>query len=238
MIRLVVGCPVRDRAWVMERWFEHIAIAVHRLDATELRPHFLFVGDPRTDQDTFAEIDKQCLAFSFDRDVVEVDEQHSAVERIWNPDRYAHMVVLRNALLTRVRELAPTLFWSVDSDILVHPESLLSAMGALDRFDAVGSKTYMTPYDVVAPSFAQLTNGGLLRWEDSGCFSVDVIMAIKLMTRLAYDVDYVAHVQGEDIGWSQAARERGVKLGWDGTHASRHVMDPKYLAGVDARCGF
>jgi hypothetical protein len=63
-------------------------------------------------------------------------------------------------------------------------------------------------------------------------------LAIKLMSPRAYNIDYRFHHQGEDIGWSVAATEKGLKLGWDGRICSKHVMAADQLQLVDPRCGY
>lgn len=230
-MKVVVGCPLRDRAWIVPQWVEHLALAAYR-------PHIVVVGDPVADAETFQVLSQACLRWSLNLDVVEVSEDLGPYERVWGLDRYEHMAFLRNTLLNHVRDLKPDLFWSVDSDILVAKTALSSACEGLERFDAVGSKTYMTPNGTWCPSFAMLAGGGLNRWEDHGLFPVDVIMALKLMTPKAYGINYRAHQQGEDIGWSMNAAEFGVKLGWDGSTPSKHVMSRDALNVLDERCGF
>lgn len=235
-MRLVVGCPVRDRAWIMERWFEHVEAAV----PAGADVHYVFCGDPQTDAASFRVIDRECLVRSRDRTVVELDEIYSpSYKRVWNLDRFSHMVRLRNSLLVHVRRLEPDFFWSLDSDILAAPSALSGALEGADRFDAVGTKLYMTPKGTVAPSYGMLNpQGGLRRPDSDGFFKVDVIMASKVMAPKAYAVDYELHRQGEDIGWSIAARAAGCSLGWDGRTTSRHVMSESDLAGIDTRAGF
>jgi hypothetical protein len=80
--------------------------------------------------------------------------------------------------------------------------------------------------------------GGLIRVDGRGCHKADVIMAVKLMSPAAYNVDYEVHRQGEDIGWSIAARKKGVKLGWDGRTVSKHLMTKDALDKIDKRVGF
>jgi hypothetical protein len=161
--------------------------------------------------------------------------------RVWNEDRYHHMVYLRNLLLDSVRTIGPDLFWSVDSDMLVHPEALMYAIDALRRFDAVASRAYLSEgQDTRCPNWATYTRmGGLSRQDmDGGSFAVGVIMAIKLMTPPAYKVDYSWNHQGEDIGWSLAAKRLGLTLGWDSRTTSKHVFHPWELDKVDIRCGY
>jgi hypothetical protein len=60
--------------------------------------------------------------------------------------------------------------------------------------------------------------------------------ALKLLSPIAYAVDYELHPQGEDIGWSRACQLAGVKLGWDNRHVSSHIMSPVVL-GLNGRSG-
>lgn len=232
---IVVGCPVRDRAWCLPSWFTHIEKACEVADE---KPYYVFVGDPAQDESTFRAIEDGCRFYGRDRDILGLEEIYEPYKRVWNLDRFSHMVRLRNTLLHRVRELEPDHFWSVDSDILVAEETLASALDARIRFDAVGSRCYMTPKGTFCPSYAMLNGGGLVRPDSKGCHRVDVIMAVKLMNPEAYNVDYENHRQGEDIGWSIAARKKGVKLGWDGRTVSKHLMTKEALEQVDKRAGF
>jgi hypothetical protein len=234
---LVVGCPVRSREWILPDWFDYIEKAVAELNATPTYVFVLSFDDEPTAQCILQETAKRR------REVVLVpaDEQHGPDVRAWNEERYHHMVYLRNRLLGSVRTINPDLFWSVDSDMLVHPESLVYAIDALQRFDAVGSRTYLSEgEDTRCPNWANYTRMGGLQRQDmpNACFEVGVIMAIKLMTPPAFNVDYEWNHQGEDIGWSLAARKAGLKLGWDSHTVSKHVFYPEDLHKVDIRCGY
>lgn len=232
---IVVGCPVKNRAWSLPAWFEHVEAAC--AEAGE-EPYYVFLGDTWLDKDSFDVIEKACSDYGRDLDLLAIEEDAQPYKRAWNMNRYTHMATIRNLLLERVRQLEPEHFWSVDSDILVARQTLVSALEARGRFDAVGSRCYMTPVGVIAPSYAMLNGSGLLRKDNRGCHKVDVIMAVKLMSPEAYNVDYVADRRGEDIGWSIAARKNKLKLGWDGRTVSKHLMSEKALHAVDHRVGF
>jgi len=240
--RLIVGCPVLFRDWILPLWFAHVVAAC---DAAGFDPSnaddvmLVFVGDRDRDIDTYATILDMVdsgveVRFWQEQDIRGIDR------REWDPMRYDRMVVLRNRLLGEVRSLAPDLFLSLDSDILLAPDALKSAMEGLDRFDAVGMRTFMTPEGTSVPNWANLNReGGLQRQDHFGMFfGVEILMAAKLMKPAAYAVDYDFHLEGEDIGWSIAARMLGLKLGWDGRTGSKHVLSPEMLDVVDDRVGF
>lgn len=232
-MNLLIGCPVFRRDWVIAEWYHYAVAAAERAD---LDPTFVLVGDQVRDL-TFA-----VLRAVMKHELVVVDEPEDTRRddlRDWDHERFHRMVELRNRLLGRVRELQPDYFLSLDSDILIHPQALDAMKACTDRWHAVGSKTYMTHRGTSHPSYATLTRmQGMHRPDATGTFAVDVIMAIKLMTKDAYSVDYRWARQGEDIGWSKACREQGLKLGWVGEMASKHVMLKEHLHVVDPRCGY
>jgi hypothetical protein len=238
-VRLVIGAPIRDRAWILRQWFDHTLAAVeHAVHVNECE--LIFIGsaedDPETYKTALSEARRHGITLHWLESVI---DDHGPYERRWTFERYSTMVALRNQLLREVRRREPDVFWSLDSDILVAECTLSSALQHLDRFDAVGTKLYMTPVGRFAPSYAMLPNGGALRRDDAdGAFKVDAIMASKVLTSKAYDVNYVHHRQGEDIGWSVAARAAGCSLGWDGTVTSKHVMERESLGVRDKRCGY
>lgn len=245
---LAVGCPVRAREWILPAWFDYIETAVRNAGIDQLA--YVFVGDRR--DPSFDVIAERCLGLGRSWFADFIDEDRIVDERTWDKEgRFERMAFLRNQLLAAVRELGPDAFWSVDSDILVHPQALASAIGMLDRFDAVGSRCYMTEKGIGAPSwgFWRPSSGGLLRFDDDPLVPVqcpaDVIMAMKLMDPLAYAVDYSGHHQGEDVSISRAWAAAGVKVGWDGTFCSKHVLctccehNPfDLIEAVDSRCGW
>jgi hypothetical protein len=171
----------------------------------------------------------------------EMSEPDRGDKREWNQDRYERMSDYRNALLGLVRAIKPDYFLSVDSDILMHPMTIMSLMDAVENhgFDAAGGRTYLSPTSRHITTWANLTpQGGLKRQDSDGTFQCDAIMALKLMTPAAYNVDYVGHRNGEDIGWSLNCQKAGVKLGFDGRVISKHIMQPEHLQRVDRRVGW
>lgn len=232
-MNLLIGCPVLRRDWIIAEWYRY---AVCAAEVADLDPIFILVGDQVRDP-TFP-----ALQAVMRHELVIVDEpeeDRSEDVRDWNHERFRRMVTLRNRLLERVRQLQPDYFLSLDSDILIHPDALSAMKSHTDRWSAVGGKTHMTHRGTNHPSYATLTRMmGLHRPDSDGVFAVDVIMAIKLMTRQAYSVDYEWARQGEDIGWSKACKAGGLKLGWVGTVTSKHVMRPEDLYVVDPRCGY
>lgn len=230
---VLIGAPTRKRQWILPRWREHVLAAAK---VAGVKPRFVFV---------IGEDDH--LGFEWpDTESVVVEEPPRDDIRRWNPDRYEHMVFLRNTLLGRVREIQPQLFLSLDTDILLHPNAIDGMLEVLTRHPeawACGGKAFLSERTEHFPTYGMWQNKsnhgmGFRRQRSSSVMQVDVLMAVKMMRPLAYSTDYVYHRHGEDVGWSSAIAKAGGVLWWDGRFPSKHVMRPDLLDEVDRRCGY
>lgn len=232
-MKLFIGCPVRDRAWILPTWLDYARKACAEIGVD---PFFIFIAGGSTDSTL-----NLIRGIGERHRIVPTNDHDDYLPHVWNDmERYERMAQLRNSLLFTVRAMEPDYFLSLDSDILIAPGVLLNLFETIESCDAVGGKLYMTPRGPFNPSYGMLNevNGGLMRQDQEGVFPVDVIMGMKLMSPAAFDVDYVAHFQGEDVGWSLNCRYRGVKLKWDGRVPSKHVILPEMLTRPDKRVGY
>lgn len=222
----MVGCPVRDRAWVLPFWKKYLEQAIP--DGVDL--HLAFVAD-RGDTETIDLINSWrdypvTMAYS--------DLKYSPYDREWNEPRYGQMVDLRNQLLGIVREHEPDFFLSLDSDILLHPDAISSMLTLVGRADAIGGLTYLNPTDTRVVSAGSIRNGMLDRSHiiKGEIYTIDVVMAIVMMCPQAYNIDYEPHAHGEDLGWSIAAKNAGLNLMFDGRVFNPHVWSRDWLSVV------
>ena len=245
---VIAGCPANGREWIIKQWVQYLAMAGREADVSLS----LYLLAPETSVELTRAFTEACETHDVCPILVTQEEEPREDTRVWNIKRYEVMAQLRNTMLETVRLMQPDYFLSIDSDILIGPGVLPKMISDLEdsEFDAVGSKCYLAPgprqtgkdgrkliCHVV--NYANMnSNGNLLRRDQEGFFPVDVLMAIKLMSPQAYNVDYETHRQGEDIGWSKAARAEGLKLGWDGRMVSKHCMKPEDLHRVDDRVGW
>lgn len=221
-VRVAVGCPIRERAWIFPQWVDHVRAAFANAGVD---PYWMFVVGvgPEGDDGTRNLVDDLCREGGTFRVTAEPPIRP---ERYWDGDRYQQMAGYRNRLLGMVRAHQPDYFLSLDSDILIHPEGLVTLLDSVQQFNAVGGKAYLSTTSPHITTYAHMTaNGWLARQDADDVFAVDVLMAMKLMTPAAYNVDYSAHMFGEDIGWSNNCRAAGLRLGWDGRVTNRHVME-------------
>ena len=232
---LMVGGPC-NRSWMYQQWLDYLLAACRNTDLVPEVVHSV----PAHDQELQQEILSYCSTRGVAVDLIPVKEPQRVDRRVWNLERFGHMVELRNRVLQVVRDTEPSYFWSLDSDILPQFDALSKALEHMDRFDAVGMRCYMAPNGREFPSYGMLRNDRLINRRDTedGCFPVDCVMASKLMSPAAYEIDYQVGQDGEDIGWSMACTAVGLKLGWNATSVAKHVMAPELLDRVDPRIGW
>ncbi len=234
---IAAGCPMNGREWIVKHWVRHIVRAADEAEQDLILVTLISPEDYETNQF----LEEACATNDVELLTYFTDEPYRKDKREWNHERYHHMVELRNTLLEYIRLLGPEYFLSVDSDILLDRKVIVNMVEDLESgdFDAVASKCWLSPNSNQIVNWAvKHTNGSLRRSDQHGVFPVDVIMALKLMNHSAYSIDYAWDSHGEDIGWSDAAKAAGLKLGFDGRSASKHCMAPEDLHKVDKRIGW
>lgn len=234
-MNIVVGCPIKNRAFVFPSWLEYVQAAFIEIG---VRPQYVFeYGDSDDETLEMLQLFRYAPLDDVHEKYLQMEEQHD-----WIDERYIEMAEIRNNLLRKVRAIAPDYFLSLDSDILIAPGVLPNLLETIQTRDceAVGGKLYMQSVGQFCPSYGIFQNqaGSFGRPDGEGVWPCDVIMAMKLMSPAAYNVDYVGHFQGEDVGWSHACRLARVKFYWDGRITSKHIMRPAMLDIIDERCGY
>lgn len=249
---IVVGCPVYDRDWILPLWFERIEAQDWPL--SELGFVFVCSSDDEKTVDalfqfqtTHPEVPVFDVVFE-DSVSHETHRELGVVSRNWtNLTALSRMVVLRNRLLDRVRQIAPDAFFSLDSDILLDDPSTISRLYKFLELGsvAVSPLVYMSPNTKFpgvmkwvphAPDWRGLPMAARERGFTPGdTFRTDVIMAAKMMSRAVYeDVDYVLHNKGEDIGWSWNCANHGYELYCMSEVYAPHIMSRTMLELYDA----
>lgn len=240
-MKLVVGAPVYERGWILERWFECLTSSIDSISPKEA---ILVMNYAPGDDNTHDIIGK--WSSYFDRTDIIQDhgndhEAHPDGYRNWSLERYRTMSRLRNRLLTEVRGLEPDLYLSCDTDMLLQPDTLKKLVDGLDGFDGIAPLTFMTPTTTSYPN-AMLgdffSRPGLPDpWGE--VIPVAVCFGTVLMGPELYGgVDYVEDPMGEDIGWGKRAGQKGLKMALHTGAPVKHVMGPRYLREVDERVGY
>jgi len=236
MARLIIGCPVYKRDWILPHWFKCIENQTFPLSdigfVFELGP-----DDDATHKVLYSWHAKHPEVAIFDT-AVEPRANHGTHpegHRTWSFSRYYDMIQFRNSLLERVRNHAPDKYFSLDSDILLEDPNTIQELWDLterEDIDAVSPWMYMTPTGTNFSNTMTWLPGqeGVRALRDAEyprgtVFKTDVIMAAKMMDKPVYEnINYRFHKQGEDLGWSDECRRAGYQL-WSASHINApHIM--------------
>lgn len=238
MTDIIAGCPATHREWIMKPWVAHLQRAAQHADVGLS----IYCLVPSKDAPTAIAVQEACLSRGIELFLEQADDDKPDDERSWNPLRYERMCVLRNTMLDTVRSLMPNLFLSIDSDILIGRDVISKLITCMQEreFDAVAGKIWLHETNKQIVNFANFRRNlnTLQRRDQISTDKCDVIMALKLMTPAAYNIDYLPDDHGEDIGWSRNATSRGLILGYNGEAISKHCMNPKMLETIDPRVGW
>lgn len=248
-MKLIVGCPVYNRDWVLPEWYEHLE---------QWRDHgvdifYCFVSTGKLPE-LFHRIPKSRIHWTADlwsnpEGVPGLEVGGPRGQRDWNqPGRIHEMVKLRNQLKRNVGEISRTTFLgceaflSIDSDILVAPWWESSRLfNDLQGKDAVSPLVYLGVKETNAFIRRDPKRQPTRVYQTDYMQSVDILCAAKLMSmELTWDqrVRYEFDPRGEDFGWSANARQYRYELAFDPAVRWKHVMNQGQLDSVDRRLGW
>lgn len=237
MPRLIVGCPIANRAWAVGHWVDCLARQTRRPDA------FAFIHSG--DGDTMTAMWRCLLAHRFDT----VRVQHDARPAHPRHDnaRFATLAALRNQLLNLVQSMGADLFLSLDSDIMLEDPRTIERLCDLvdDGADIAQPVTFLHPLAPRTWSPAEQTcwaynfgwlsgdTGPRARWTRpspndlpwGSVMRITVPMACWLGNRCAIDCRYEPHESGEDIGYALSLRRAGVECVVDSGLYAPHVWE-------------
>jgi len=238
-MKLVIGCPIYKRSWIFPFW----AACMERQSISLSNIGFVFETSPN-DIET-KDIILKWKSLHPEIPLFEINDrsdiphfEHEKGSRQWTMSKYHNMINLRNSLLKRVREIQPDYYFSLDSDILIkNPNTLELLMKHVDEgADAVNTLMFMTPFDTKFPSVMTWNNDENNRahradsYPLGSFFEADIIMAAKMMSKDTYkSVNYEFHIQGEDLGWCQAAKRAGKRLYCASYIYTPHIMHEEML---------
>lgn len=218
-MHIVIGCPIRNRAWVLPEWLE----AIRRQN---IKVDIVCMLSPSEDETEKILRDNDVLVLNDRRPG---RDQREIIAHGWGDlDTYAYMASLRNKLIKYAQYVDADYFFSLDSDILLPFE-------ALERLLEY-AKTHP---GVVAPAVNMVFNGtqwNTMNWVRSQpgralrenrspqTGRADVIMAAMLLDRSAMQCAWAAHEQGEDIGFCLDAEAKDVDRWWVREVWCEHLM--------------
>lgn len=235
---VVFGCPVANRSWVLDRWWDAIASQVP--DGYQWKVVFVYT---ESEDDTLGKLEQmQGWASVHIINAGESPRPREAMDKhMWPLDHIRAMAGWRNLLLDYAKEQQAEWFFSVDSDIILPPNAFNDLVGPMER------TLIHTGYVATAPlvNMAEHLDPGTfaynyMDWVDDGVtarayragrpmrdetFKADVIMAAMLINRRGFAIKWAEHEQGEDIGWSWNAVQMGWKLCVNPDVICNHIMN-------------
>lgn len=213
-MKVVIGCPVRNRAWALPQYLKAL------LDIDYPGKVFLFLENDSTDStlpilQEFATNEWLAQVFS------ESFAGPGHIRGEYNRDGYERMAALRNRFLDLFLETDGDYLLSIDSDVLAPPETAKRLLALMDGETIAGAalcNVVSQKLDGITPGNFMVKLDGRIVHPDtyplSGVMDVDVIMACYMIPRQAImdGVRYGPHPQGEDIPFCLAAADKGYRM--------------------------
>jgi len=219
----MLGAPVRDRAWVLPRFINHIG----RMDLTDIRLQTLFIANDCTDSS--AEL---LRAANFSVEVC--DGLPTRTEKsIRGHYSHAHLAHLRNLLIEHFLRTDNDYLFSVDTDVLVPPGGLrrllnhrkdICSMLLCNQPGPRGSRAH----NILGRHPITGTYRHILKWAPGTLLQVDVTGAVYLIHRRVLEggVRYGDFSGGEDYPFCHGAQKASFSLWCDTALTPIHVMGP------------
>lgn len=222
--KVLIGCPVRDRGWILPSYLKHLTELAY---PPELVEYGFIVNDCCDNTLNILQGFREASSSPVHIEIKNLGSRTSSVRGGYS---ISNLVILRNFLLELFLSTDCTHLFSIDSDILVQPHILtelvnvnLPVVSALVRNDVhLGLRGFYNILELVGDRFQPLIN-----FPYNQVIQVDCTGAVYLIQRRVIEelgVRYQIHLQGEDAGFCEIARSKGIKI-WchTGLHCT-HVM--------------
>ena len=227
-MKILVGCPVKDRAWALPKWFG----AVNRegeLAGVEIE--YVFIYSESADETLDLLIEQGA-------DVLHDKERGRGLREInghfWGePSIYEYMARIRNRLLQVAIERRPDYFFSLDSDIILPKGGLKHLLQYADAqrgvvAPAVNMSWGSTNWNTMSWAFPTVPNTADRPMVNPPGGRADVIMGALLIDEGSLDyMRWEPHYQGEDIGFCRHAEYANIPRWWVPEIRCDHLMRPE-----------
>ena len=225
--RITIACPVRNRAWILPRYLD----ALDALEYPKDRLQFHFVVNDCTDNSL-----ELLMRWMDGRrghvDIIDIGARPSDTRGALRTGEriaiYPLLAKLRNHILDTAMEDGAHYLFSVDSDILVDPDTLLRLLSA-GRDVAAGivknGPGHCYNFLQFSPETDQYVRTNTA--PSSGIFEVGLTGACCLYSRAAMHASRFAPygAGGEDEGMARGLRSAGITQWVDGGAHCEHIMD-------------
>lgn len=221
---VLIGCPVRNRAWILPDYLQ----SLENIDYPQDKLQFCFILNDSID-DTEAILHDFASRSYAPVQIIKTGGNLNGHRR--GTYHFGQLAKLRNMLLERFYQSECEYLLSVDSDILAPPNIIQQL---LSRNCQVVSALVCNGHHIDDPSVYNImrrtSQGSYQHIKDfprDTVFSVDITGAAYLIHRSVisiHQVRYTAQLGGEDIGFCEMARAKGIPIFCDGSIECRHMM--------------
>lgn len=221
MPTVLIGCPVRNRAWILPEYLD-------ALDNMHQARRFLFVEN-NSEDNTFSLLEEFASRHNPDCMVMSLHNQpYDHWQRgAYAHNQYRHLAELRNRFIELFLHSEYDYLLSIDSDIIAYPNLLDELLKHANQDTIVAAAISNIPDKKLDGH----TPGNFMRYFDNylshlthhpltGVIDVDVTGAVYLIPRKVVEagVRYGPHGQGEDIPFCNIAKAQGFSI--------KVVLDP------------
>src|ERR1035437_6386039 len=127
-MKIAIGCPVYEREWSLPRWFQ--CIFDQKMNPKNIDLVFAYTEGSDNTRDILEKYGQKFSSLS----ILDCNDLPAFKSR--DTERFYPLVILRNRIFMKLRELQPDYFFSYDSDIII-PEGTLKGL-LKDNKDIVG----------------------------------------------------------------------------------------------------
>lgn len=227
---VTIGCPISNRSYVIKRYLEGILNLDYPKD--KIRIYFLVNNcNDGTDMElkNFKRShEKKYLNITLEKYKMPYREDKRV--SVYRNETYRRLAELRNYVLSKIDT---DYYFSVDSDIILNPNSLTELLNAKKDIIAgvVNNDVILRPYNnhpSIRTNLLNIKDGKYRHIMDfplNEIIEVDCTGAVYLLTKeVCQNVKYDMSPAGEDIPFCKDAQEKGYKLYAHTGLWHRHIM--------------
>jgi hypothetical protein len=219
-MNLAIGCPIYNREWSLPRWFQ--SLFDQKIQPSKIDLVFAYTegGDG-----TKPLLEKYGEKFN-SLTIIDCNDIKAFGDR--DSARYYSLVILRNRIFDKLREIQPDYYFSWDSDILLPEETLKGLIK--DKKDIVGPWVDLVPPNGIPNCVTKIGEGFRRRkpyaqfYPQTGLYEVDTVFAVSLMAAPVFNTcTYMHHPGGEDYGFAINVMSAGFKSYMDANYIGQHL---------------
>ncbi len=224
MLKVMIGCPVRNRAWILPRYLD----CLEKINTNTFLLQYCFIINDCSDHSLQILAEFACKQPGKVRLIDKNYDSPGGYRR--GQYNFGRLAQLRNLLLEAFLKSDCDYLFSLDSDILVSAGTLTQLL--VDDCDIV-SALICNGHEIGDSSIYNIlkrsSDGSYIHIRNfprDRVFPVDCTGAAYLIKRtvIAAGVRYSGHRGGEDIAFCEAAASRGFNIFCDGRVECLHLM--------------